>query len=427
VCLHVCAVLFEHLGVEAVDENGVARTVDELRGQEDRLFFTRRGIHERHEALRDVLFADGEGCEDPLKRAPKLRREIVDPLPAIAGEIDCPRLPLLALPQVVELPVARSLFLYCRQDVVDGNVAQLCEFGLSGHGAVYQYRSNLLVEGVLLTCSDAKGHLEQSRVRGLGTLMNLATVTLGGIAGVFIGGRLSERMRETVMQGIGLVTIAVAVVGFEPLFNPDHGLKRFVIMIIAVILGAIGGEALRLEDRLESVGEKLKRRLGTGDEAGDPVSVPPNRPLERRELPANGDGGRSTFVEGFVVASTVFCAGPLTVLGSVEDGLGISIRLLAIKSTLDGFAAIGFASVYGWGVLGSLVTIAVYQGALTLAAAAVEPALTTEVLAELGAIGSLLVLGIGLRLLQIARVRVVNLMPALFLGPLMAGVYDALA
>jgi uncharacterized membrane protein YqgA involved in biofilm formation len=264
-------------------------------------------------------------------------------------------------------------------------------------------------------------------VRGLGTFINLATVSLGGIAGVFIGDRLSERMRETVMQGIGLVTVAVAVVGFEPLFDPDDGLKRFVIMIGAVILGAIGGESLRLEDRLESVGERLKRRFGASDEPADAVSYPRNQPPEGRELRQNGAGGRSSFVEGFVVASTVFCAGPLTVLGSVEDGLGISIRLLAIKSTLDGFAAIGFASVYGWGVLGSLLTIAVYQGGLTLAAAGVEPALTTEVLAELGAVGSLLVLGIGLRLLQVARIRVVNLMPALFIGPLIAGLYDALA
>jgi uncharacterized membrane protein YqgA involved in biofilm formation len=264
-------------------------------------------------------------------------------------------------------------------------------------------------------------------VRGLGTLINLATVTLGGIAGVFIGDRLSERMRETVMQGIGLVTVAVAVVGFEPLFDPDDGLKRFVIMIVAVIIGAIGGESLRLEDRLESAGERLKRRFDVRDRSLGIVSDPRDRPPEGRELRQNGAEPHSGFVEGFVVASTVFCAGPLTVLGSVEDGLGISIRLLAIKSTLDGFAAIGFASVYGWGVLGSLVTIALYQGGLTLAAAVVEPALTTAVLAELGAVGSLLVLGIGLRLLQIARIRVVNLMPALFLGPLIAGVYDALA
>jgi uncharacterized membrane protein YqgA involved in biofilm formation len=199
-----------------------------------------------------------------------------------------------------------------------------------------------------------------------------------------------------------------------------------VIMIVAVILGAIAGEGARLEDRLESAGERLKRRFDVRDQPSKAVLQPQNRPSEGRELRENGGRGHPGFVEGFVVASTVFCAGPLTVLGSVEDGLGIGIRLLAIKSTLDGFASIGFASVYGWGVLGSLITIAVYQGGLTLAAAAVEPVLTAEVLAELGAVGSLLVLGIGFRLLQIARIRVVNLMPALFIAPTIAGVWDTL-
>jgi uncharacterized membrane protein YqgA involved in biofilm formation len=131
-------------------------------------------------------------------------------------------------------------------------------------------------------------------------------------------------------------------------------------------------------------------------------------------------------VEGFVVASTVFCVGPLTLLGAVEDGLGISVRLLAIKSTLDGITAIGFASVYGWGVLASLITIVVVQGGFTLFAILLDPALTNEVLAQLGVVGSLLVLGIGLRLLEIKEIRVVNLSPALVIGPAIAGVVDAI-
>ncbi len=132
----------------------------------------------------------------------------------------------------------------------------------------------------------------------------------------------------------------------------------------------------------------------------------------------------SSFVEGFVIASTVFCVGPLTILGAIEDGLGDSIELLAIKSALDGFAALGFASVYGIGVMASLAVILVYQGGMTLAAAAVEPLMTTEVIAQLGAVGSLLVLGIALRLLEIKQIRVVNLLPALFLGPLAAGIVE---
>jgi uncharacterized membrane protein YqgA involved in biofilm formation len=246
-------------------------------------------------------------------------------------------------------------------------------------------------------------------MRGLGTLINLATVAAGSLVGVAVGDRLPERMRVTIMQGLGLVTIAVAVTGLEPLFDPDAGLRRFVILIIAMITGGLIGEALRLEDRLESIGERLRVRFGVAAEAG-------HRPPSQH----------SGFVEGFVIASTVFCVGPLTILGAIQDGLGISIRLLAIKSALDGFASLGFASVYGIGVLASLITIAVYQGGITLAAVLVEPLMTPEVLAELGAVGSLLILGIGFRLLEIARIRIVNLLPAAVVGPLVAGIYEAI-
>lgn len=238
-------------------------------------------------------------------------------------------------------------------------------------------------------------------MRGLGTVINLITVGIGGLLGLYLGHRLPERIRTTVMQAIGLTVVAVAVVGLEPLFDSDRGLRRAVILVGAMTVGATVGEALDLEGRLERLGRRLQARLATVESG-------------------------SRFAEGFVVASTVFCAGPLTLLGAVEDGLGQSIRLLAIKSTLDGIAAVGFAAVYGWGALASLLTIAIFQGGLTVAAVLVEPLLTVEVLAELGAIGSLLVLGIGIRLLEIKHIRVLNMLPALFLGPLAAGVVDAL-
>ena len=244
-------------------------------------------------------------------------------------------------------------------------------------------------------------------MRGLGTVINLITVTAGGLIGVYIGHRFPERMRRTTMQGLGLATIAVAIVGFEPLFDPDLGLRRAVIMIASVTLGAVVGEALRLEDRLEAAGERLKRRFAPKEDDGT-------------------EGRHPRFVEGFVVASTVFCAGPMTLLGGIEDGLGISIRLLAIKSTLDGIAAIGFASVYGWGVLASLITIAVFQGAVTALAVVIEPIATTEVVAMLSAIGGVLLLGIAVRLLEIKEIRVISLSPALLLGPAAAAVVEVL-
>lgn len=246
-------------------------------------------------------------------------------------------------------------------------------------------------------------------MRGLGTLINLATVAFGGSLGLFVGDRLPERMRVTIMQGLGLVTLAVGITGLEPLYDADLGLRRFIILIGAIIAGGLLGEALRLEDRLERFGNRIRKRFGVRE---DPHA---------HHLPDH-----SSFVEGFVVASTVFCVGPLTILGGIEDGLGDSIRLLAIKSALDGFAALGFASVYGIGVLASLAVILVYQGGITLAATLVEPLMTTEVIAQLGAVGSLLVLGIALRLLEIKQIRVVNLLPALVLGPLAAGIVEAI-
>jgi hypothetical protein len=250
-------------------------------------------------------------------------------------------------------------------------------------------------------------------MRGLGTLINLVAVAVGGGMGLFAGDRLPERIRSTIMQGLGLVTLAVGIVGLEPLYDPDAGLRRFIVLIAGIILGGLVGEALQLEERLERFAGRLQARWA--GRSGGP------------SVPAAGEATKDhRFVEGFVVASTVFCAGPLTVLGSIEGGLGISIRSLAIKSALDFFAAIGFASVYGVGVLGSLLTILVYQGGLTLAASLVEPLMTAEVIAQLGAVGSLLVLGIGLRLLDIARIRIVGLMPALIIGPAIAGLVEVL-
>ena len=242
---------------------------------------------------------------------------------------------------------------------------------------------------------------------GLGTVINLITVAVGTVIGVIVGDRLPEKTRRTIMQGLGLVTLAVAVTGMEPLFDPGDGLRRFIILIVAMILGGIAGEALKLEERLEGAGDAIRRRL-----------VPQQK--------GSVIGERSNFIEGFVVASTVFCVGPLTIVGAIEDGLGDSIELLAIKSALDGFAAIGFASIYGWGVGASLIVLVVYQGGMTAAAALVEPLMTADVTAMLGAVGSLLVLGIGFRLLNVVQIHVVSLMPALLIGPVVEGVYQAI-
>jgi uncharacterized membrane protein YqgA involved in biofilm formation len=234
-------------------------------------------------------------------------------------------------------------------------------------------------------------HLPQSRVV-TGTLINVATVLVGTVAGSFLGDRLPARIRETVMHSLGLVTLVVGLGEAFELFRAPLSEHRASVVVIlgAILLGGIIGELLRIEGALNRAGEALKRRFGRG---------------------------QARFVEGFVVASLVFCVGPLTVLGSIRDGLTGDYDLLAIKALLDGFAAMAFASALGWGVGFSVITILVYQGGLSLAASSVEGVFTPVTIAALTAAGGILILGIGLRLLELREVRVANLLPALILAP----------
>jgi uncharacterized membrane protein YqgA involved in biofilm formation len=236
-----------------------------------------------------------------------------------------------------------------------------------------------------------------------GTLINVATVLLGTVIGALLGGRLPERIRLTVMDGLGLVTLVVGVDGaLEATRLPLRGLVQgaaagavpILVVLGSVVVGGIVGEVARIEAGLAAIGERLKRRFGRGQ-------------------------GR--FTEGFVVASLVFCVGPLTILGSLRDGLSGDYSLLAVKAMLDGFAALAFASALGWGVGFSVVTILVYQGGLSLAAGAVAGAIgdpaASPAIAAVTATGGVLIIGIGLRLLRIREISVGNLLPALILAP----------
>ncbi|MDP9343161.1 MAG: DUF554 domain-containing protein [Actinomycetota bacterium] len=235
-----------------------------------------------------------------------------------------------------------------------------------------------------------------------GTLINAGTVLVGTAVGTLLGDRLPERIRETVMHALGLFVLAVGVDESLAAFTPP--LSRFtrasvVIVLGSVLVGGIVGELLRIEDRLNTAGEALKRRFGRG---------------------------QARFTEGFVVASLVFCVGPLSILGSIQDGLNGDYQLLAIKSTLDGFAALAFSAALGWGVGFSAITILLYQGSLSLAASAVAGSFTPEITAALTAAGGILILGISLRLLDLKQVRVANLLPALVLAPATVAVMQAL-
>lgn len=234
----------------------------------------------------------------------------------------------------------------------------------------------------------------------LGTALNVLTVVVGTVIGALAGTRIPGRMRETVMITLGLLTAAIGVRELLPT-------EEFPLVLGAVLLGAVLGEALRIESGLHALGEALQRRFGDADLPLE-IAVP-----EVTEAPPH----RARFSEGFVIASLVFCVGPLTIVGSIQDGLG-DHELLIVKAGLDGFAAIAFAAIYGWGVIMSAFTVIVIQGGIALASGSLESIFTDPMLDALGAAGGILLLGIALRLMDLKQVRVANMLPAIILAPL---------
>ena len=244
--------------------------------------------------------------------------------------------------------------------------------------------------------------------RGAGTLLNVTTVLVGSGIGVLLGNRLPGRTREVVTDGLGLVTLLVATTSAASVLDPDLadavGTSAPVLIVLgSVLIGGICGSLLRVEDRLEGMGDAIRRRV-----------------------PHGRGGDRERFVEGFVTASLVFCVGPLTILGSLDDGLGRGIDKLALKATLDGFASIAFAASLGWGVAASALVILVVQGSLTLLAALLGDLLPAVQISALTATGGLLLVGVALRLLRIKPVPVADLMPALIVAPALVGIVAAL-
>jgi uncharacterized membrane protein YqgA involved in biofilm formation len=238
-----------------------------------------------------------------------------------------------------------------------------------------------------------------------GTLINVVSVLVGTALGTLLGDRLPERVRETVMHALGLVTLAVGIDGALAAFRPPLSelTRASVLLVLAsVLVGGVIGELIGIEGWLNRSGDALKRRFAGEHEH------------------------QARFTEGFVVASLVFCVGPLAILGSIQDGLSGDFELLAIKSLLDGFAALAFASALGWGVGFSVIPVFLYQGTITIAASGLSDALTPEVVAGLTAAGGILILGISLRLLELKQVRVGNLLPALVLAPFAVAIAQAL-
>ena len=238
---------------------------------------------------------------------------------------------------------------------------------------------------------------------GSGTLINVIAVLIGSTIGVFIAHRLNEKIRDVVTDGLGLATGMIAVLTTAAITNPlltqTLGSGRPVLIVLAsVVVGGILGTLMRIEERLEIYGDRLKARF-------------------------SGEDG-SRFTEGFVAASLLFCVGAMAVLGPITDGLGGGNEILVLKSTLDFFASIAFASVFGWGVAASALTILLFQGSLTLLGYALGNFMSEVQVLMLTATGGLLLLAISLRLLNLKQIPVGNMLPALVLAPLLAAVFS---
>ena len=233
-----------------------------------------------------------------------------------------------------------------------------------------------------------------------GTLLNVATVLAGTVIGVLIGRRMPGRMQDSLATGLGFFTVLIAVsMGVRVLTDSAAAPGDDLAVLAAVLAGVVIGEALRLHDGLEWLGGWFQRRLATGD-----------RP--------------SRIAEGFVTASLVFCVGPLTILGSLENGLTGDIRLLAIKSLLDGVASVAFAAALGWGVALSAVTVLVVQGGIAASAALLSAAMDEATILAITSAGGVILLGVSLRLLDLKPVRVANFLPALLLAPIFVRVAE---
>jgi uncharacterized membrane protein YqgA involved in biofilm formation len=240
---------------------------------------------------------------------------------------------------------------------------------------------------------------------GLGTLINVLTIISGAALGVVAGSRLNLRSRELITDILGLITILAAASAVIPMFSDNYSNalpKGWTLLSIlgSMLIGGLIGSALKLEERLEKVGENLRNKFG-----------------------ANREG---TFVEGFVSSSLLFVIGPLAILGSISDGMGTGIDQLSLKSILDFFAAIAFAASLGWGVAASAIPVGIYQGLWTVVGFGLGSILEQYQIDAMTIVGGLLLLSIGLRLLRIKEVAVGNLLPSLAVAPIFVYVLNTL-
>ena len=231
-------------------------------------------------------------------------------------------------------------------------------------------------------------------IPGIGTIINVITVTLGTAIGLLLRGRLSEHYKTVILQGVGVLTL---VIGIQMALKTDN----ILLLLASVIIGGLLGQFWLLEERLDRFADQLKKRFSKEND--------------------------HFFSEGFITASIIFCVGPMTIIGSLNDGLRADIDLLAIKSVLDGFTALALATSFGIGVLFSIFTIIIIQGGITLSAVFLDRIITDVMINEMTAAGGVLIIGIGLLILDIKKIKVMTLLPALLMAPVFALLYQYLS
>jgi uncharacterized membrane protein YqgA involved in biofilm formation len=228
-------------------------------------------------------------------------------------------------------------------------------------------------------------------VIGLGTLINTGTVLVGGVVGLVIGDRIPDRIRTIVVQVIGLVTLGIGLGDVLKTHN-------IVFPLVGMVIGGVIGELLAIEQRLEKFAELIRRRFARNQEPGK-------------------------FINGFVTATLLFCVGPLTILGAMQDATGETPQLFIIKGTLDGFMNVIFGAIYGVGAIFSALSIFVVQGSLTIGGTALDSLLNDRMRTELFAAGGLAVMAISLNLLEIKKIRLASLLPGLVVTPLLVWLF----
>ena len=234
---------------------------------------------------------------------------------------------------------------------------------------------------------------------GVGTLINVIAIIVGSSIGILAGARITKKSQNLITDVLGLITALGAASALSPLWSPifEAALPKsssLLVILASMLIGGLIGSALSLETRLDAFGEHLRKRFRASQE--------------------------SPFVEGFVSASLLFVIGPLAILGSVSDGMSQGIDQLILKSSLDFFAAMAFASTLGWGVAASAIPVAIYQGFWTLVGLVAGSVLSQYQIDAMTICGGLMLVGIALRLLDVKKIPVANLLPALVIAPALA-------